>query len=172
MNNPSSSYNFNGITVTNTWIQTKDIARYKPITQVYGIIFNDKGEILICREKSDDKWQIPGGSPENNETPLETLQREIKEEVDTKVKSITPLGVQKVDMPGNPNKEIGDVFFQVRYVAILDKLEDQTPDPDRGSVWERKFIPASEIKDYIKWGTAGYAMFDDAISLYGRSHKS
>ena len=166
MKYPSSSYNFNGITVTNTWIKTESLEQYKPVTQVYGIIFNDKGEILVCREKPEDRWQIPGGSPENTESSLETLQRELKEEVDVKVKSATPLGVQKVEMPGNPNKEVGELFYQVRYVALLDKLEEQTPDPDRGNVWERIFVPAKEIKNYIKWGVSGDVMFDDATEAY------
>ena len=171
MKYPSSSYSFNGITVTNTWIQTNEIKNFKPITQVYGIIFNDVDEILICREKPEDRWQIPGGTPENNESLEEALVRELDEEVDVVVRQTTSLGVQKVSMPNNPNKKMGNLFYQARYVALLDKLEEQTPDPDRGNVWERVFVPVSEIKEYIKWGASGDVMFDDAIRCYRKLNK-
>jgi len=171
MKNLSSSYNFNGITVTNTWINSKKINDFKPITQVYGIIFNRVGEILICREKPKDKWQIPGGSPENAETAVETLERELEEEVSVKIRSITPIGVQKVEMPGNSNKEVGDIFYQARFVALLDKTKKQTPDPDRKNVWERIFVPPTKIKKYVKWGIAGNAMFDDAIDCFRKINK-
>jgi hypothetical protein len=46
---PQDTYLYKGSRVTNTWIKTSDINKYTPITQVYGIVFNDKGEILICR---------------------------------------------------------------------------------------------------------------------------
>ena len=42
----------------------------------------------------------------------------------------------------------------------------QSVDPASGTVWERKFVPAREIKSYVKWGAVGDAMFDDAIELY------
>ena len=166
MKYPQSSYVFNGITVTNTWIKDSKISKYHPVTQVYGVVFNDSGEILIARESSDNKWQIPGGTPESNENPANTLKRELKEEVDVEVKGLIPLGVQKTKMPGNPNKKAGDLFYQVRYIALLDKLLSQTPDPDRGNIWERKFINSSKITEVINWGSAGDAMFKDAISLF------
>src|SRR3989339_49502 len=105
MNYPQSTYNFNGIVVTMTWIQESELKRYFPVTQVYGVVFNDKGEILIARESSNGKWQIPG----------------------------------------NPNKEEGDLFYQLRCVVELGDLLPQTPDPDRGNVWERMFVPAEKI---------------------------
>lgn len=169
MKHSSSSYNFNGITVTNTWIRTGRFNGFKPITQVYGVVFNQLGKILICREGIDGMWQIPGGTPQGNESPELTLKRELKEEVDVLAKKIIPLGVQRVKMPGNPDKKIGDIFYQARCIVILDKLEDQTPDPDRGSIWQRKFVPASEIKEHIKWGLSGDTMFDDATALYKTS---
>jgi len=157
---------FNGITVTNTWLKDDEISKYHPISQIYGVVFNSNGEILVARESKNDKWQIPGGTPESNEGLEDALRRELREEVDIEVRKLTPLGVQKTQMPGNPNKKVGDLFYQVRYIALLDKLLPQTPDPDRGNIWERKFINSSKITELINWGSAGDAMFKDAISLF------
>jgi len=170
MNLVKSSYNFKGIQVTMTWMPDNELRKYEPINQVYGIVFNDKGEILIARESSDGKWQLPGGKPEKGETIEETLKRELLEEVDVKAGEIHPLGAQKTEMPGNPNKNEGDIFYQIRCVVELGELLPQTPDPDRGNVWERIFVPAERITDYIKWGEVGNAMFADAIKLWKEKH--
>lgn len=171
MNYPKSSYTFNGIEVTMTWMKDEHLSKYSPVTQVYGVVFNDKGEILVARETTEGKWQIPGGKPEGDETVDETVKRELLEEVDVKAGAIYPLGAQKTEMPNNPNKNEGDLFYQLRCVVEMDELLPQTPDPDRGNVWERRFVPADKITEYIKWGETGNAMFGDAIALWKEKHK-
>jgi len=37
---PTSTFEWKGVTVTNTWIKTSEIEKYSPITQVCGIVFN------------------------------------------------------------------------------------------------------------------------------------
>jgi len=87
----------------------------------------------------------------------------IKKE-DVKVDSVKPLGVQKVTFPddNDPDK----VIFQVRCISKLIKLNPQTPDPANDSTWERKFVSSEKINKYVKWGSTGAAMFEDAISLF------
>ncbi|KKQ75388.1 MAG: hypothetical protein US96_C0012G0017 [Candidatus Woesebacteria bacterium GW2011_GWB1_38_5b] len=145
-----------------TWIRTDSLEKYSPITQVYGVCFDDKGQILICREGNEASWIIPGGHPEAGETIEQTLQRELLEEVDIKVKDIKILGVQKVEVPSNPEA----THFQVRCICKIDELLPQTPDPASGKVWERKLVPVEQINDYVKWGKTGEAIFSDAINLW------
>lgn len=147
-----------------TWIRTDNSQNYQPYFQVYGIVFNDKGEILLIQEKG--KWKIPGGTPEEGETDLATLKRELLEEADVAISKAIPLGVQRVDYPNNPNKEEGDLYYQYRYICLLDKLIDQTPDPATGITNPRKFVAADSVTEYIKWGESGNAMFEDASKLY------
>ncbi len=144
----------------------------QPITQVYGICFNDKGEILVCREGHEGKWQIPGGHPENKETAEETLLRELQEEADVKVKNIKVIGTQKVNYPNNPNAEEGEEFHQVRMYCEVDELMPQTLDPATGNTWERMFVASDKITEYVKWGSVGDAMFNDAICIWVEQKKA
>lgn len=82
-------------------------------TQVSGYIFNDKNQLLIV--KNGKTWTTPGGHPEEGETPLETLKREVMEEGCVTLKDIKYLGgvevVDKVSLPAkrnlkNPQKAI------------------------------------------------------------------
>ena len=134
-------------------------------------MFKVSGEILVGRVKDDGKWQIPGGKPEKSETYVETLSRELKEEMDITVKQITPLGVQKVELEENGVRKLSS--YQLRYIAILDEMLPQTvdPDPTINAVWARKFVPSAEIKSYVKWGKVGNAMFDDAVLLFNKVFK-
>lgn len=163
MKYPQNEINYKGTRILNTWINTREVEKYKPITQVYGLIFNSGGEILICREKEIGEWQIPGGHPEEEESIFQTLERELLEEVDVKVKNIIPLGTQKVSFPDNPEKP---AFYQVRCIATLDNLLPQTPDPASGNTWQRMFVPYEEVTNYVKWGITGNAMFEDAVRLW------
>lgn len=158
-------------TFTLTWITTDSSANFKLITQVYGIIFNDKSEILICRSSETAKWQIPGGSPEEGEILEQTLKRELLEEVDAKVKNIKLLGFQQVDQKENPFKHVGDKYYQARMYCELDELLTQTPDPATGETWERKFVPADKILEYLPWKIVGEAMFGDASKTWIKNNR-
>ena len=144
------------------WIKTGSLNGLSPVTQVYGVCFNNKNEILIARKVGKELWVIPGGSPEENETIEQTLTREMVEEADVKVKNIKLVGAQKVYKEGEPEK----YFYQVRCICEVSKLFPQTQDPDDGVSWERKFVPVNEITNYVKWGTTGNEMFKDAIQLW------
>ncbi len=162
MNYPTDILDWKGKKFRLTWIRTDSLNGFTPVTQVYGICFNGNKEILISRQKGRESWAISGGTPEANETIEETLEREMVEEIDVKIKNIKILGVQKVE----PLEEPSQVKYQVRCICEVDELLPQTPDPDGGKIWERKFVPAKDVTRYVKWGKLGKIMFDEAIKLY------
>ncbi len=156
MKYPSNNYTFDGKTYALTRIKTNDIEKYAPIKQVYGVIFNDQNEILVCKQTSKHSWHLPGGHIKEGEAFEDALKRELLEEADVTVQHIRPIGVQKVTDPSDPNFMPG---YQLRCIAILKKLLPQTIDPDSQTQWERMFVPSADIKKYIQWGISG-----DAIS--------
>lgn len=161
---PQSIIKSNGQDVTLTWVRSDELTQFKPYFQVYGIVFNQAGEILLIQEKG--KWKIPGGTPETGETDIDTLKRELVEEADVTVSKVFPLGAQKVDYPNNPKQSEGELYYQLRYICLIDELLLQTPDPDTGITNVRKFVPAEEVTEWVKWGNVGDAMFHDAIELF------
>ncbi len=64
----------------------------KKIKVICGLIFNNDNKLLITRRKKSPymyKWEFPGGKIESDETEIECLKREIKEElrIDINIKS-------------------------------------------------------------------------------------
>jgi len=55
-----------------------------------GVIFNDQGQVLIAQRAEPDflkgLWEFPGGRIEAAESPEAALHREIKEELEIKIK--------------------------------------------------------------------------------------
>ncbi len=150
---------------TYTWIPTSNPKKYLPIKQIHGLCLNDKGEVLICRETIKEGWKLPGGRPENGENSIQTLKRELMEEVNIVVDNIKAIGTQRVDFPDNPKKSEGDLFYQVRYFCKIKDLLPQKIDPDTGILYDRKFIPILELNNYLKWRSVGEAIVDTAIKI-------
>ena len=46
----------------------------------FGLIFNKKGEILLCHRQDKNLWSNPGGVIDPNESPWHAVVREVKEE--------------------------------------------------------------------------------------------
>ena len=155
---------WNGTEFMHIWIKGNSMKEFQPYHQVYGICFNDKNEILICKSSEKGPWQIAGGHPEGDETIEETLKREMIEEVDVKVKNIKLLGAQLTYPLSNPERK----GYQIRCICEVEELLPQTPDPANGNTWVRKFVPMEKVTEYVQWQVTGDAMFKDAIELYNK----
>ena len=147
------------------WIKDSEFEKYKPIIQVYGIIYDKNMNVLIGRKNSEKPWALMGGTPEEGEEVLGTLERELIEEADVTFKNPVLLGVQRVVEVDDEGNSIGKPFYQSRVVAEIDQVLEQTEDPYKGTVWERKFVPIDEAEDYLKWGQAAVAMIEDAKEI-------
>ncbi len=46
----------------------------------FGVIFDDRGRVLLCRRRDMDVWNLPGGGVLHGELPSEAVIREVREE--------------------------------------------------------------------------------------------
>lgn len=144
------------------WMRGVNDSDYHPITQAYGVVIDKNKNILLGRKKGSKDWALVGGTIEKGETLLEALKRELMEEVDVEVKQAEELGLQKAYEVGKEEKAV----YQSRFLVYDFELKEQTPDPDGGVFWERRFFPADRINEYLRWGKTGRAIIKDALELY------
>jgi len=111
---------------TYRWIES-EVPKELEIRQVYGFIFDSGGRILILDDEG--KYNLPGGRPENGESAVETLVREVREEVQVSIASIEYLGYQLID---------GDEkFAQVRMACEAEQIFPSATDPSTGRSYKR-----------------------------------
>lgn len=108
-------------------------------TQVSGYIFDEHNKLLIV--KNGNTWTIPGGHPEVNETPQETLERELMEEACVTIKDVKYLGAVEV-------VENGETYYQLRHVARLSEI---LPFETEWETSERKFVNLDDLHNFITW---------------------
>jgi 8-oxo-dGTP pyrophosphatase MutT (NUDIX family) len=112
--------------LTRTWTERKSINSVDekvPVRQVYvWILTTDERVILVS--KDGDKWQLPGGKPEKNESLIETAKREVDEETGIDISpyedGLEFFGYYTVNEP-----EADPVtYLQVRYLLSLTVSSD------------------------------------------------
>lgn len=121
----------------------------KLVTQVYGLIFNKKNQMLIVFNGKNNLWQLPGGKPEGVETYYQTLKRELIEEAniildDTTIEDGYYQNVFK-------NDELTNI--QLRCCARPKIIKKFVSDPDE-SIIEIRWIELEELDHYLPWGKA------------------
>jgi ADP-ribose pyrophosphatase YjhB (NUDIX family) len=115
--------------------------------QVY-IVGNYKGKVpVVIYPNAQDN--LPGGGVESGELLEQTIVREVKEETNLHVVSWKPLGYQVCT-----RRDTGEVSYQFRAYARLEKLGEFTNDPG-GSVIGHKFIEPENLNDSINYGAIG-----------------
>jgi len=71
------------------------------VTVAVGILIDDAGRVLVARRAPEAHqgglWEFPGGKVEAEETLLEALARELREELGVRVESTEPLLVLEHD---------------------------------------------------------------------------
>lgn len=102
------------------------------------IIQNNSGEILVLQ--TDGKWKLPGGRLEENETWLEGLRREIKEE--TGIENFTIEKILNVDL-----SDSGNTYIVTFLCKIEDNPEIKLSDEHQKYAW----VGEKEVKGYQFW---------------------
>jgi 8-oxo-dGTP diphosphatase len=130
-----------------------NFSNLEDIEQVYAcVVSKDMTKLLLVNNKMG-LWLLPGGKIEQDESLLDTLVREVKEETnrDIDMESVRPFFYQK-SFRKNDNGEWEYVRVEVRYACIVKNDTEFISDPDDGDITETKWVPINEIGEYLKWG--------------------
>ena len=134
---------------------TIDLKDYNPNGEKYyrpsvrGIIFDDKGNIAMIYSQKYHFYKFPGGGIEGNETHLETLAREIKEETGMTLipESAKEFGevlkIQNGDESGKDTIHIQQNFYYT--CRVEDEVGSQElDDGEKALDFVLKFVPMEE----------------------------
>jgi ADP-ribose pyrophosphatase YjhB (NUDIX family) len=109
------------------------------VRQVYGVCYHNN-KIVICFDGYN--YTLPGGKPEQGESYLRTLNREIREESNMKLLKAVPIGYVYV---------VEEDIYALRYACLVEAYGNFIKDPDE-TIKSIRLVKPSEFTDYIKWG--------------------
>ena len=140
-----------------------NFSKLKNVSQVYGLVLNDKRKILVV-SSNEKSWQLPGGSIEEGETYAETLIREVYEEAAIAIceKSIKPFFYQ--DVYESKNGKWKYKGTQIRFTAKLERLDKFIEDPG-GETLYQKFISIDQLHKYLQWGECSKWMEKELVEI-------
>jgi len=136
-----------------TWNPSKTFIKNGPINHIECVVQNDLGQLLVMKEYG--KWSIPGGAPNDGESPIQAISREVREEVNILVTDLTLIGYNTI-------KSLDDdqgTFYHLVYKAKVLEILHRVPDPESGNILDYKFVDPKDVSTYVKWGNTGAAMF-------------
>ena len=83
------------------------------------VIFNDKREVLLLKHRfrAGSGWGLPGGFMEQGEQPIDTLRRELREEIGLEVDDVEVFATRSFRKP----KQV-EVLFRARANADVKSL--------------------------------------------------
>jgi ADP-ribose pyrophosphatase YjhB (NUDIX family) len=101
-----------------------------PKVDVRAVVFNDKDEILMVREKIDDCWSMPGGWADIGYTPSEVAVKESREEAGAEVKPVRLLGILDKRCHDHPADiyYIYKVFIECDFISWVGSDNMETSD--------------------------------------------
>lgn len=139
---------FDGRDINLEWNDSETFPDGVHISQVTGYCVNEDGHLLLVKNKLG--WGFPGGHPEGDETVLETIHRELKEEANADIEPITLIGYMEVNDPQNEDVE-GKHCLQLRYLAKVTNLADWSGDFETD---DRMYAPLEDIPKHVSWASS------------------
>ena len=138
------------------------------ITQVYGIILDREGRVMLRLEKTAGgiRYSLGGGRPEPFDDGIEaTCRRELLEEVNTEIETPVYIGYQLVDEEDGTSP-----YAQVRMAALIKRIGEKKPDPDNGETYDRYMVSPERAAELLNWGDVGYEQVMKAKEVVYRQY--
>lgn len=148
------------------WFSETNYESLDNITQVYGVMFDDKGKICLIALPGKTIWNLPGGDIKKNENWKKALIQQANKEADIIIdeKTITPLGYIKVT-PKNKDNIIG-VHYLLRVAGKISKVKEQSKTEFGDINNERVFIDLDDFPKYCTWGRIGVMIIEKAKAAW------
>jgi dTMP kinase len=92
------------------------------------VIQNEKGEVLLVKDKKWDSWNYPGGRMEEGETPEEAAKREVFEETNLVVENLEQMAEEDiffVNLPAGNQHWKGYFFRTNKYSGEIKNKEPE-----------------------------------------------
>lgn len=117
-----------------------------------GVLFNQKGQVLLVRRSDNDEWAMPAGSIELGESIYDCLKREVWEETGLDVISAHPIAIYTdprynfKTMFGGEHQMFTVVFLVNEWIGKRQKETDETIDARFFDLGNLPAIPAFYIE--------------------------
>lgn len=89
-----------------------------PKVDIRAVVFNEKNEILLVKEKMDGCWSLPGGWSDVGYSPKEVAVKEVKEETGLDVRAVRLLAV--MDMSRHPHPVLP--FYVYKFFILCERV--------------------------------------------------
>lgn len=108
------------------------------------IILNSNNELLVVRKCNSSFYMLPGGKIEENESLIDALIRELKEELGLEFKGcdFTFLGVHETDAVNEPATIVQGNIFLLKTPLSVDKIANYA------EIEEICWVAKSNYKEY------------------------
>ncbi len=94
------------------------MSEYKREFSAGGIVFNDKGQVLLTQHSQNKHWSFPKGLIDPGQTPKEAAIREVREEGGVEAGIIDKVGYSKYVYHFNGEKIFKVVtYFLMKYIS-------------------------------------------------------
>lgn len=116
-------------------------AHETPKVDVRGAAFDDDRVLLVQERADDDRWTLPGGWVDVNESPSEAAEREFREETGLRVRATRLLALWDRDRHDHPAHRfhVYKIVFACRIVG--GQAQDDTLETSRPTFWSIDELP-------------------------------
>lgn len=130
-----------------------------------GIVFDDKGEVLLTQNSSNLYWGFPKGNIDPKESSEEAALREVKEEAGVEARIIERVGYSKYVYTLD-----GEKIFKVVTIFLMKYLSGDPKDHDwevSGAGW----FEVDEALDKLSF-SQDKSLLKKALGIFGQAEKN
>ena len=121
-----------------------EIGYNTPKIESRGVI-SQNNSILFVKEKDDGNWSLPGGMVDQNETPGQSVEREVKEETGYYVKAEKLLAIMDRDSQSHYPPHLFSVFKLFIRCKIIGGSQKKSLETDDAKYFKESDIPKLSV---------------------------